>query len=200
MAIIGKNFKYKKIKNFFNKEELNVLQTYCLKKIDDSDRLVNSLDKKTFSLSFYDDLLMETFLSLKKPLVEKESGLNLLETYSYWRYYGFGSHLSLHEDRPSCEISISACINKTDNWPFIIDNKKIELEIGEAILYLGIESTHGRLEDFEGDGLAQVFMHYVDKNGLFTHHANDNYFRTFNKYFSEEDKENIKKMKNKDMV
>lgn len=193
MAIIGKNFKYKKIKNFFNKEELNVLQTYCLKKIDDSDRLVNSLDKKTFSLSFYDDLLMETFLSLKKPLVEKESGLNLLETYSYWRYYGFGSHLSLHEDRPSCEISISACINKTDNWPFIIDNKKIELEIGEAILYLGIESTHGRLEDFEGDGLAQVFMHYVDKNGLFTHHANDNYYKTFNQYFSEEDKENTKK-------
>ena len=51
-------------------------------------------------------------LDIKLPIVEKESNLKLFPTYAYWRYYIFGANLKQHIDRPSCEISITACIKK----------------------------------------------------------------------------------------
>jgi len=76
----------------------------------------------------------------------------------------------------------------------LIKGKEIELDQGDALLYLGTEESHGRTGIYKGDGLAQVFMHYVDKSGPFTHHADDNYTKThFNKW-SPEDKEYILKL------
>ena len=49
---------------------------------------------------------------------------------------------------------------------------------------------------YTGDGLAQVFIHYVDKHGPFTHHANDRYKRQF-KEFSDDDLEYINGQENK---
>ena len=82
--------------------------------------------------------------------------------------------LKQHIDRPSCEISITACIKKYDNWPFIIEEEKIELDEGDALLYAGCEQKHGRLGMYKGEGMAQVFFHYVNQNGPYKHHAYDN--------------------------
>jgi len=194
MAVIRKDFRYKVVKNFFNETELKLLQTYCLKALDDPSSILSQRTESSFAIAFSQDQLMETLLQLKKEIVEKECGLDLWKTYSYWRWYGFGSHLKNHRDRPACEISVTACITKTDDWPLTIKGKEIELDQGDGLLYLGTEESHGRVGIYKGDGLAQVFMHYVDKSGPFTHHADDNYTSTTYRLFSPEDKEYLLKL------
>lgn len=196
MATIRKDFRYKIIKNFFNKEEVKLLQEYCLEILEDPSKIPDQTLDECFAISIYKDNLMGTLLKRKLPLVEKESGLKLFKTYSYWRYYGFNSFLEMHSDRPACEISVTACINKTDNWPLIINNKKIELNIGDGLLYLGAEDLHGRPGSFKGDGMAQVFFHYVDQKGPFTHHQNDQWMKdNGSQQFRQGDEESLLKLK-----
>jgi len=163
---------YKIIKNFFSKEELNILQKYCYFKLDWSKDF--TIDFKTFSPAFYKDPLMTSVLDIKLPLVEKESNLKLFPTYSYWRYYVFGGTLLTHTDRPACEISITACIKKYDNWPLIIENSTFEIEEGDALLYAGCDQSHGRPGVYKGEGMAQAFFHYVNQKGPYADYAYDN--------------------------
>ena len=164
--------KNKIIKNFFSKEELNVLQKYCYNRIDFNKDY--QVDPQSFSPAWYNDPLMIALLDTKLPIVEKESNLKLFPTYSYWRYYIFGGILKKHTDRPACEISITACIKKYDNWPIIIEGNSLELKEGEAVLYNGCDQEHWRPGIYKGKGMAQVFFHYVNKNGPYTDHAYDN--------------------------
>ena len=182
--------KNKLIKNFFTKEELNLFQTYCYKRLN-----VNKdykIDVQSFSPAWYNDSLMDSLLYLKLPKVELESKLKLFPTYAYWRYYVLGASLDKHTDRPACEISVTTCIKKYDNWPIIIDGKKFELEEGDAVLYNGLFEKHGRPGIYKGEGMAQVFFHYVDKNGLFKHHAYDKMRKESGIEFTTEDKKNLK--------
>ena len=152
-----------RIKNFFSDNEIKIIQRYCYNKLDANKDY--EIDPQSFSPAWYNDPLMDSLLYLKLPKVELESKLKLFPTYSYWRYYVYGATLDKHTDRPACEISVTACIKKYDNWPIIVENKSIELEEGDAILYNGCEEEHWRPGVYEGEGIAQVFFHYVDKNG-----------------------------------
>ena len=162
---------YKLIKNFFTKEELNILQKYCYNKLDENKDY--AIDHQSFSPAWYKDLLMNALLDIKLPLVEKESNLKLFPTYAYWRYYVFGGSLDKHIDRPACEISVTACIKKYDNWPLIIEGEKIELEEGDAFLYAGCDQEHWRPGIYKGEGMAQLFFHYVNQTGPNKDHAYD---------------------------
>ncbi len=162
---------YKLIKGFFTKEELPIIQKYCYNKLD-SDKDYR-IDEQVFSPSWLYDPLMTSLLDNKLPLIEKESNLKLFPTYSYWRYYVFGGTLATHRDRPSCEISVTACIKKYDNWPIEVEGTSFELEEGDGLLYAGCDQWHGRPGVYKGDGLAQAFFHYVDKDGPNTDHAYD---------------------------
>ena len=162
---------YKLIKNFFSKKEVEVLQNYCYNKLDMNRDY--KLESQSFSPAWYNDSLMTSFLDIKLPIVEKESNLKLFPTYAYWRYYVFGAMLKKHTDRPSCEISITACIKKYDNWPLIIEGDTIELKEGEALMYSGCDQSHGRPGIYKGKGMAQVFFHYVNQNGPNKDHAYD---------------------------
>ena len=51
------------------------------------------------------DMVMETLMMKVLPRMEKETGLQLIPTYSYARIYKKGDILRRHKDRPSCEIS-----------------------------------------------------------------------------------------------
>jgi hypothetical protein len=159
------------IKNFFNKEELNILQKYCYNKLDFDKNYV--LDDQSFSPAWYDDPLMTALLDIKLSRVELESKLKLFPTYAYWRYYVFGGSLAKHTDRPACEISVSACIKKYDNWPIIVEGTSFELDEGDAILYAGCDQKHWRPGVYKGEGMAQVFLHYVNQNGPNKNHAYD---------------------------
>tara|TARA_R110000751_G_scaffold15913_1_gene51072 strand:+ start:249 stop:770 length:522 start_codon:yes stop_codon:yes gene_type:complete len=163
---------YKLIKNFFSKKELELFQKYCYNKLD-LNKYYQLEDSQSFSPAWYNDPLMTGLLDIKLPIVEKESNLKLFPTYAYWRYYVFGAVLKKHTDRPSCEISITACIKKYDDWPIVVEGTSFELEEGDAVLYAGCDQEHWRPGIYKGEGMAQVFFHYVNQNGPNKNHAYD---------------------------
>jgi len=142
--------------------------------------------------SHYADPVMETLLMKMLPVMKKETGLDLLPTYSYARAYEKGAILKRHKDRPSCEISTTLNLGG-DPWPIYIDGTgannvineteniikpnapegtKVLLEVGDMLVYKGCDLEHWR-EPFEGDICGQVFLHYNHVNGPF---ANKNRF------------------------
>ncbi len=173
--MIGKDFKYKIIKNFLNKDEVELLKNYCVirhRNYDDYGRDQKQIEGMHLS-NFYGDPMLESLQLLKKPLMEKVTGKELLESYTYWRMYVFGAELYKHRDRPSCEISVTLNVGSCGaQWPIYMDGYPLVLDLGDAGVYLGCEVWHWRNE-FQGDWNAQAFLHYVDKNGPNTQHAMD---------------------------
>ena len=136
--------------------------------------------------SCYSDFAMETLLVKMLPVMAKETGLQLVPTYSYARIYKKGDILRRHKDRPSCEISTTLNLGG-EPWPIFIDGTgadtvideyknihkpnappgtKVLLEVGDMLVYSGCELEHWR-EPFEGNTCAQVFLHYNHVNGPF---------------------------------
>ena len=159
-----KDLKYKVIKNFLTKEEQKLLSSFT-----EIRHRHNISDFCGFNVNgdtaYYGDAIMESLMVEKHKLMEEYTGLKLHPTYTYWRLYTYGSNLVKHTDRPSCEISVTVCIdNDGTKWPIFLEGKEINLEPGDAVIYLGCELKHWR-EDFTGDWQSQVFLHYVDQNG-----------------------------------
>ena len=191
--------KYHVIKKAINYELANFIFNYFLLKRDavdfmyknnityDSGMLGSWNDPQipnTFSC--YADPVMETLLVKVLPVMQQETGLNLIPTYSYARLYKNGDELRRHKDRPSCEISTTINLGG-DPWPIFIDGTgadtvideykkihkpnapegtKVLLEVGDMLVYSGCELEHWR-EPFEGNVCGQVFLHYNHVNGPF---------------------------------
>lgn len=166
------NFKYKLIKNFLTEEEINLLKNYC--------RIRHRINYESFDFTnsngdtyFYADPLMESLMIHKLKIMEKETGLELLCSYAFWRMYSINADLKKHKDRPACEISVTVMVGSDGTeWPIFMDGTKINLNPGDAAVYLGCEVEHWR-EEFKGDWHAQTFLHYVDKNGINKEWAKD---------------------------
>ena len=130
------------------------------------------------SFSYYASICTETLLLLLLPLIEKTVSKQLFPTYSYMRIYYNGSVLNRHIDRPSCEYSVTVCIqNDETTWDIWFEKKdgqkiNIALHSGDIIVYKGEELPHWR-EKYEGKQQIQFFLHYVDKNGKNSHLALD---------------------------
>lgn len=117
------------------------------------------------SFSSYDFLPFVRLLVEKIPQVSEICGEQLLPTYAYARIYKEKSVLVRHSDRAACEVSLTLNLNQDLGWPiFIVDSKgkekKIDMEPGDAMMYLGCEADHWR-EEFLGKEHTQVFLHYV---------------------------------------
>jgi len=166
---IKQDFKYKIVKNFLTKEEIGLLKDYAiLRHRHNTSEFDDAQSNNVADFSTYADPIMESLLLQKKTLMEQETGINLLPTYSFWRMYTRFANLIKHKDRPSCEISVTTQISSDGTkWPIYIEGKENILKNGQAIIYLGCELEHWR-ETFEGDYQAQCFMHYVDSKGPFT--------------------------------
>ena len=106
-------------------------------------------------------------LTVKQSLIEKIVGYKLLPTYSYWRMYTKYSTLTKHVDSPSCEISATINIggDGSTEWPIYMNKTPVYMKPGDAAVYLGAKIPHYRKE-FKGDWSAQVFLHYVKKDGV----------------------------------
>tara|TARA_B100000768_G_scaffold176566_1_gene189484 strand:- start:2008 stop:2628 length:621 start_codon:yes stop_codon:yes gene_type:complete len=120
--------------------------------------------------SHYADIVMETLLEKIKPVMEENTGLKVLPTYTYARIYKKGDILKRHKDRPSCEISTTINLGG-DSWPIYLEPSgekgkegvKVNLNPGDMLIYRGCELEHWR-EAFEGDNCGQVFLHYNEAN------------------------------------
>ena len=166
MGIIRKDYKYKVVKNFLSKDEVNLSKKYFIMKHRTNS---NSFDfiqaEKTYDSYWYGDPLVESFLLTKLKKMENETGLELWPTYGFARMYTHLAELIKHKDRPSCEISVTVMIGSSgEAWPIYMDGTELNLEPGDAAIYLGCEVEHWRNE-FLGDWHSQFFLHYVDKNG-----------------------------------
>ena len=136
----------------------------------------------------YADWVMETLLMYMIPIMKAKTGMELLPTYSYTRLYEKGNILHRHKDRPSCEISTTLHLGG-DPWPIFMDPSgadnivsgsetttvvkpgapkgvRIDLKIGDMLIYSGCELEHWR-EPFQGTVCSQVFLHYNHANGPF---------------------------------
>ena len=136
--------------------------------------------------SCYGDMFMETLMVKVLPIMQQQTGLRLIPTYTYTRAYKKGDILHRHKDRPSCEISTTLHLGG-DPWTifldptgadYVIDEYKqihkpnapkgipITLEVGDMLVYSGCELEHWR-EPFQGEHCAQVFLHYNNIDGPF---------------------------------
>ena len=134
--------------------------------------------------SIYGDPTFDTLLMKMLPVMKRETGIDVVPTYSYARIYKKGDILRRHKDRPSCEISTTLHLGG-EPWPIFIDptgsdniidehknilkpnatkGKKVDLEIGDMLIYEGCKLEHWR-EPFEGEHCGQVFLHYNNVNG-----------------------------------
>ena len=141
-------------------------------------------------------------------ILEQAIGRKLYNTYYYDRFYFPGQELTIHADRPACEISVSVHVstNIKENWPIWIktpdvfadnskmeliskgENRSIDLEAGDGMVYKGCERPHWRdpmpglletsLERAKGNQdfslyYHQIFFHYVLQDGQRAHYAWD---------------------------
>jgi len=197
--------KYQVIKNAVSYELANFVFNYFLLKRDAVKFMYDNKLVEEHSLlgtwkdqqvpnvySHYADFAMETLLMKVMPIMQQQTGLDLIPTYSYARVYERGSILKRHKDRPSCEISTTLNLGG-DPWPIFIDptgsnnvideyknimkpnapaGVKVDLNPGDMLVYSGCDLEHWR-EPFQGDICGQVFLHYNHVNGQF---ANKNLY------------------------
>lgn len=127
--------------------------------------------------SGYGDPAFDGLLEYLRPQIEAQSGLALYPTYSHFRLYKHGDILKRHRDRPACEISVTLNLGQApaDPWPISVERDAgpytAHLVPGDALLYRGHDCFHWR-DAFQGSRMAQVFLHYVDRNGP---HANQKF-------------------------
>ena len=135
--------KYQVIKNAISYELANFLFNYFLLKREaveymysnnityDNGMLGTWTDKQIpNTYSIYGDQVFDTLLMKVLPLMKKETGLELIPTYSYARLYKKGDILKRHKDRPSCEISTTLHLGG-DPWPIFIDGTGADNVIDE---------------------------------------------------------------------
>ena len=176
---------YKVIKQAISKELADFVYSYFLTKrkvarVFFDDRYISPFNNDwgvwndpqvPETYSHYSDIAMETLLEKLTEPMSKETGLNLIPTYSYARIYKKGDVLKRHKDRYSCEVSMTMNLGG-DPWPIYLEPSgetdkegvKIDLEPGDALIYRGCEVEHWR-EAFEGENCGQVFLHYNDASG-----------------------------------
>jgi hypothetical protein len=142
-------------------------------------RLLSSGDPQVpHTPSGYGDPAFDGLLEYLRPRVEEGSGLSLHPTYSYFRLYKHGDVLKRHRDRPACEISVTLNLEQmpAEPWPIFVERDAgpyaALLAPGDALLYRGLDCFHWR-EAFQGERLAQVFLHYVDRDGPHAGHKYD---------------------------
>ena len=166
--------KYVFVKNALEKNLVDFVTQYAL--FDEKQNPIKKDTQVPNAHSKYADPAMETILLLMQPIIEKNTGLELYPTYSYYRVYKNKDKLDIHTDRESCEISATVSFNfsyiedKEYRWPIHIDNNSITMEPGDLAIYRGIELNHWREELIYHDDVwhVQAFLHYVDKNGPYS--------------------------------
>ena len=165
------------LNNFLSSDELNLAIEYWKIK----EQSLKPCNQEKNAVAEYSDILSETFLKMKQPIVEKAAGEKLIPTYSYSRMYYKGSELKRHVDRPPCEISVSFSIFGTDNWKLwfhklteerveIVDPNaqptSVIIKAGDGAVYEGCQYQHWR-EPYDGEKGMQIFIHYIRANGRY---------------------------------
>lgn len=167
---------YLVVRNLLSRRLLEIALRYYLShlKVDG----YYSTNERTRALNRYADALGEALFPEIQPLIEASIGKKLIPTYSFARIYTTESRLTPHVDRGACEISATLTVGfKCPSlWPIFLrhdgSDMAIELDVGDALIYRGMELTHWR-EPLTTGFWCQLFFHFVDAEGPMTAHAYD---------------------------
>tara|TARA_E500000318_G_C3539976_1_gene204221 strand:+ start:389 stop:943 length:555 start_codon:yes stop_codon:yes gene_type:complete len=175
MDSLKKN-KYKYVKNILSLSIVEFLSEWSLKNLGKGDKQV----PMSFSTDSYKSEIYHHVLHYLKPIMEKETGLNLRPIYSYNRVYMGGAYLKKHKDRKACEISASITLkhwyeDDTYQWPLCMKDVPIIIKEGDGVIYKGCEIEHWRpiFNQPQKCWHHQLFIHYVDINGPFSYIKED---------------------------
>jgi len=166
---------YIQVKSAISKEVCENLSAYARTKAKAKPNIKKGRDPLAHIHREYGDDKFEALLEELKPRIEKETGLSLWPTLSFYYVYGRGNQLNPHKDRESCEIVAGICLGsdpafqeQTGNWPLILDVQgkaaPMDLGFGDMVIFRGNEMEHWR-DSFDGDWFVSIILGYVDKNG-----------------------------------
>lgn len=165
---------YVYLPGLLREEDCAELTKHIFKAVEDKQGVEDDLcptAESLYGIPAFEQILLDLL-----PHFEQATGKKLLPTYSYARLYSKGDELPIHTDRDSCEVSATITLGfEGRSWPIYMGNKdksekkKLQMGVGDAVLYKGITTHHWRETFVEGKWQAQVFLHYVDANGP---HAN----------------------------
>jgi predicted 2-oxoglutarate/Fe(II)-dependent dioxygenase YbiX len=179
--------KYVHLKDFLDKDSCAELVTELRRLVDDGKTVKDA--QCPLSQAIHGAPTFDSLLEQLTPHFEKASGKKLYPTYAYARLYAPGDELKIHTDRPACEISATLTLGFEGNvWPifmgdysepekgrkaiaeyekevWLTNEHQINMGVGDAVLYRGMEKVHWREPYKEGQWQAQVFLHYVDADG-----------------------------------
>ena len=169
---------YVLVKKALSKELVDFITQYAL--FDEMQDFNRDKDHVLGAHSKYGDPAMESLLLKLQKTIEKNTGLKVEPTYSFYRVYRPGDELLPHMDRPACEISITVCLNydyknSKYEWPIFVNGTPIVLEAGDLVCYRGVDLEHWR-EKFtapEGSWHVQAFLHYVAVDGPYLNYKYD---------------------------
>jgi len=133
-----------------------------------SDKLVPS-----HCFSVYGHPTFEALLQQLTPRVSQIVGHECVPSFAFTRMYYPGASMKIHQDRGSCEVSMTLTIKAVgDIWPIWIrglDNIAHSITIPEcsAVLYQGCELDHWREEYIgaEDNNQLNTFLFWVNPNG-----------------------------------
>ena len=156
--------KYKYVKNILSLDIVNFLSTWSLKnfKINDDSQvpMASSLHSKDSEIYYH-------VLHYLKTIMEKETSLILKPIYSYTRVYVGGAELKKH-------ILSGETVETLDTnyqWPLCMENTPILIKKGDGVIYKANEIEHWRpiFAQPSSSWHHQLFIHYVDLNGKYSH-------------------------------
>lgn len=137
---------------------------------------------------------MQFFLWGLTPMIRSVTGRDLVPTYDYLRIYREGDRCHVHADRHACEHSLSLTLDYSDGepWPLEVGQTRypepsakvdhdfgddrydsLVMEVGDAVLYKGVNHRHGRITPNPNGWSAHLFLHWVDRNGPYADKAFD---------------------------
>jgi hypothetical protein len=157
------------------------------------DQHPNLLRRPAFEIYGHRFPPMLFFLWGLTPIVSQVIGRELLPTYDYFRIYREGDVCRVHSDRYSCEHSLSLTLDYSDGaiWPLEVGKDKrkptsqvdeawgdephaaLEMQVGDAVLYQGVDHRHARVTPNPNGWSAHLFLHWVERDGPYAEHAFD---------------------------
>lgn len=162
---------YIRYANLITKEHAKLLSWAFIKSAA-KDELGNNGDEQVpDSYIYYNYPLFQSLLFSLTPTISSAVKKRLMPTYAYARIYKHGNDLKIHRDRPSCEYSVTLHLGADKDWGiFMVDKEtgehtEINFMPGDGVIYKGCEVEHYR-NAFEGTWYIQVFLHYIDANGV----------------------------------
>ena len=153
----------------------------------------NLLSRPAIELYGHRYTQMLFFLWGLTPVMEQITGRDLLPTYDYLRFYREGDICRVHYDRPACEHSLSLTLDYSDGvaWPLEVGAENsdpsskveqdfgnepfssLEMNVGDAVVYRGVNHRHGRTTPNPNGWSVHLFLHWVDRDGPYREHAFD---------------------------